>query len=65
MKLVLEMMAKEEEMLSPGEFLKLREKRPEAIKSSRIIPPKIGRRGDFGKILVVYKSPGYEKISGL
>lgn len=40
--------------VSAGEFLKLAKTRPSSIKSSKILPPKLGSNG-FGKIHVEFK----------
>jgi len=46
------------EKLSPSEYLRLTEKDRSAIKSSRIIPPKLGS-DSFGEIEVTYRHPKY------
>lgn len=46
------------EILSPQEFLNLKELERENIKSVQIIPPKLGQH-HFGKIKVVRKTPVY------
>lgn len=47
-----------EEMLSPQEFLRLKDSERENIKSAQIVPPKLGQHG-FGKIKVTRKTPIY------
>lgn len=48
----------DKETVSVKDYLEMREKKPESIKKSRIIAPKIGSR-DFGMVEVTYISPKY------
>jgi len=45
-------------VLSPIEYLSLSRDEKDNIKSTKILPPKVGRRG-FGGIIVEYKNPIY------
>lgn len=45
--------------VSPKEYIRLHDAHPAAIKSSRIVPAKLGSRS-FGKIEVFFKTPVYE-----
>lgn len=46
--------------LSPLEFINLTDKERSSIKSTRIIPPRIGKkRRSLGKIEVTYDTPHY------
>jgi hypothetical protein len=47
-----------EELLSPKDFLKLKESDRENIKSAQIVPVKLGQR-NFGKIKIIRKTPVY------
>lgn len=47
-----------EDTLSPSEFLKLSDLERENIRSTQIVPPKLGQR-HFGKIKIVRKTPVY------
>lgn len=53
-----EAIRRQREMLSPEAFLELSRHSPQAIKSSRIVPPRLGGPG-FGKIEVEYAHPRY------
>lgn len=46
------------ERLSPSKFLRVASQ--ENVKSVRFIPPKIGKKGDFGSFLVEYTKGFYE-----
>ncbi len=45
-------------LLTPEEYLKLVEKDRSAVKSAKIVPPKLGEKG-FGKLRVNPKTPTY------
>ena len=45
-------------LLSPCEFLALSDKERHRLKSSQIVPPKLGT-DSFGSIEVTYKTPNY------
>lgn len=47
-----------EEIVTPQEYLKLRESDRENIKSAQIVPPKLGQK-HFGKIKIIRKTPIY------
>lgn len=47
------------EILSPKDFVTLKDSDRSKIKSSKIVPPKLGSAG-FGGILVEYKVPLYK-----
>jgi hypothetical protein len=42
------------QIVSPEKFLKILKRRPNAIKNSHFIAPKLGKKNDFGKIEVEY-----------
>jgi hypothetical protein len=46
--------------LEPAEFIRMKTETPEEIKEVKIIPPVLGRAGDFGKIRVRLSIPRYE-----
>jgi hypothetical protein len=47
------------EIISLESFLELAQQHPEQIKSSRIVPPKLGNPG-FGSIEVAYRVPKFD-----
>lgn len=47
------------ERLSASKFLKLARSQQENIKTVRFIPPRIGRKNDFGSFLVEYTKGFY------
>lgn len=49
----------ESERVSASRYLKLVQGRPEGIKSVRFVPPRIGKRGDFGSFIVEYTKAPY------
>ena len=55
---VIDMIRIDKESLNAEEYLELRKKDPSSIKSTRIIPARLGDN-DFGKIEVTYKSAKY------
>ncbi len=52
------MKPKTEQDLTPAEFIELIRTNRDVIRSSKIIPPKLGEKG-FGKIRVTRKTPVY------
>lgn len=50
------------EMLSARAYVKLVKESPERIKSSRVVPPKLGSRS-FGAVWVEYTSPQYRLLN--
>lgn len=55
---IIKMVRVDREILSVKEYIILRESRPESIKRTKIIAPRIGAN-DFGKIEVTYNLPRY------
>ena len=55
---IIDMVRVDKELLTPEEYLKLREKDSISIKQTRIVPARLGDNG-FGKIEVTYKSARY------
>ncbi len=47
------------ERVSASKFLKLASSQQENIKSVRFVPPRIGKRNDFGSFLVEYTKGFY------
>lgn len=48
----------ESERVSAARFLKMADEQAD-IKAVRFVPPKLGRRGDFGSFVVEYVKPFY------
>ncbi len=46
-----------EKQVSPREYQKLAQQQRGNIKSVDIVPPRLGRRGDFGSLTVRFKTP--------
>ncbi|MFL9943690.1 hypothetical protein [Paraburkholderia graminis] len=56
---VIDVLPIETEVLSPAEFIKLTTTKPSLIKTSKIIPGKLGTK-NFGSFFVVYSKPIYK-----
>jgi hypothetical protein len=41
------------EIMSAGRYLRLLRQNPKSIISAKPVPPQVGRRGDFGRVVVV------------
>ena len=57
---VLNMAVRDTVDLEPSEFLRMKQEEPGNIKHVEIVPPVLGRQGDFGKIRVTLRVPIYE-----
>lgn len=55
---IIDMVRTDKELLSAEDYLKLRDEDRASIKSTRIVPARLGGDG-FGKIEVTYKSARY------
>jgi len=51
-----EMVVVKKEVLSPQDFLRAHNSKPESIKTASFVPPRIGQRG-FGAFEVEYRHP--------
>ena len=58
MERVIDMVRVDKEILTPEEYLKLKETKPATIKSTRIVPCSFGKDG-FGSIEVTYHAARY------
>ncbi|MDO4952475.1 MAG: hypothetical protein Q4E34_01435 [Synergistaceae bacterium] len=58
MRQVIDMVRVDKEILTPEEYIKLKETNPNSIKSTRIVPCTFGKDG-FGKIEVTYHAARY------